>query len=224
MAEQGVAAVNCPGYCIALMRAQLLFGVHTGEYDMAPVVFAGPDGIKLIVVNPAQPFAAVGFCPNPFLKLLLNQVLFVLRDSGFLFVQHTDFPPLRIVFSIENPHVPQVQGVLDNLIGVDPLGAISVVGADIAAVNVLFRDIPFVGDFGIADMDAALILPRCSQKLKGKILDDIFGNPRRAQPHTDFPSGQILGLHLFQRFHVDSVGGIFLRRLSCPFELVAYLT
>ena len=219
MAEQGVAAINCSGYCIALMRAQLLFGVHTGEYDMAPVIFAGPDGIKLFVVNPAQPIAAAWLRPNPLLKLLLNQVLFVLRDSGFLFIQDALLMTVRVLNGVENPHVPQIQGVLDNLIGVDPLCAIGVVGADIAAVNAFFRNIPFAGDLGITDVDAALAMPRRSQKLKGKIFNHIFGNPRRTQPHADFTSSQILGLYLFQRLYIDRIGGVALRRASGGFQL-----
>ena len=219
MAEQGVAAVNCPGYCVALVGAQLYFRVHPCKYDMAPVIFAGPDGIKLLVVNPAQPIAAAWLRPNPLLKLLLNQVLFVLRDGGFFFIQDALLMPVRVLYGIENPHVPQIQGVLNNLIGVDPLCAIGVVGADIAAVNAFFRNIPFASDLGIADMDAALAMPRRSQKLKGKIFNHIFGNPRRTQPHTDFPSGQIFGLHLFQRLHIDRIGGVALRRASGGFQL-----
>ena len=138
MAEQGIAAVNCPRHRIALMRAQLLFRVHPGKYKMAHVILAGTNGIELIIVNPADPVAAAGFRPNPFLKLLFDEVLLVLRDCGFLFVQHTGFPPVCIILGIENPHVPQIQRILDNLVGIDSLCAVGVVGTDVAAVKAFF--------------------------------------------------------------------------------------
>ena len=74
------------GNGIDLVFPQGDFRVHAGETDVAAVILTGTDGVKGFVVNMAQFVSAVNVFPDPLGEFLLDQLLPVLSDGGFLFV------------------------------------------------------------------------------------------------------------------------------------------
>ena len=86
VSQQCIAAVEDMGNGIDLVFPQGDFRVHAGETDVAAVILTGTDGVKGFVVNMAQFVSAVNVFPDPLGEFLLDQLLPVLSDGGFLFV------------------------------------------------------------------------------------------------------------------------------------------
>ena len=159
MGQQGIPAVHNMGNGIDLMGPQGNFRVHALETDMLAIVFTGTAGIECFVVDGAQPFPAVDVFPNPFGKLLLDQLLPVLGDGGFLLVEDSLFISVFILHIIKNPHILLVQGLLQDEVGAHPLCAVGGVGLDIGPVKVFFGNRPLAGGFGTQDFNTASGLP-----------------------------------------------------------------
>ena len=108
MGEEGVSPVDGPGHGVALVRPQGDFRVHPGKHQVAAVIFPGPDGVELLVVQGTQTLPAGGVCPHPLLELLFDLILLVLGDGGLLLVEHPLLFAVLVLDGIENPHIPQV--------------------------------------------------------------------------------------------------------------------
>ena len=174
MSQQSISTVENVGDGVDLVLAERDLRVHTAEIDVAAVVLTGSVGIKQDIVGLADGLAPVGVFPDPLGKGILDQLLLALSDGGFLLVEDSGFPAIGIVHIIKNTDILQIQGVLDDFIGVDALGAVGADGLHIAAILALALDAPFAGDAGIVDLHAPLHAAWCSQRFKDK-LTDIFG-------------------------------------------------
>ena len=112
---------------------------------MLTIVFPRTDGIEGFVVNTAQPLPAVNVLPNPFRELSFDQLLPILGNGGFLFVQNPDFVAVGVNLGIVNADILLIQGLLKNVVSVDALGAVGGDRLDIAAVKGLVGHIPLAG-------------------------------------------------------------------------------
>ena len=112
---------------------------------MLTVILTGPQGVKGFIVDATEPFTAVNVFPDPFRKFGLDQLLPVLCDGGFLFVQYPDFVAMGIDLGIEDANIFLILGLLKDVVGIDPLGAISGNSFDVAAVHGFGGHIPLTG-------------------------------------------------------------------------------
>ena len=85
--EKRIPSVYDAGNGVFLMLPEYDFRVHPGEYQVAPVVLAGPGGVHLLVILTDQLLPALRVLPDPSLKLLPEKVLFLGGKGGFLDVQ-----------------------------------------------------------------------------------------------------------------------------------------
>ena len=231
------------GHGVLLVGPQGDFRVHARKADMGTVILAGPDGVEYGIVLPAQSLPALRVFENPLLKRFTDCLLLLLGNRGLLLVEDADLLSV-LPFFIKYPHIPLVQRGLEDFIGVDALGAVGGICADvIRAVLALTLHPPFTGRIGVIKTD--FLLPqalRRLQQLKHKLLVILRGNPGRAHPDTDLRSGQVLGLYLFQllrvdgelrilfgggaglgQLHPDIAGEVFIRRLPAPCPIFAAL-
>ena len=167
------------GDSVDLMGPQGDLWVHAGKADMTAVILAGPDGIKGFVVDAAQPFPPVNVFPDPFGEFLLDQLL-----------------------PIKHTHIPLVQGLLQNLIGVHALGAIGGQGFDIAPVGIFLGNGPLSGSAGAQDFNAASCVIAGTEGFHHEFLVDIYGYPVSTDTDADLSGGQIYRLHRLQCFDV----------------------
>ena len=178
---------------------------------MTAIILTGTVAVEQNIVALTDGLAPVRVFPNPLGKSLFNEFLLALGNGGFLFIEDGGPPPIRVILIIENTDILQIQGVLDDLIGVDALCAVGADGLDIAAILALAFDAPFTGDAGIVDLHAPLGAAGCSQRFEDKPAD-IFGvQPCSAQPDGDLAGSEVGGLHLRQCLGVD----LILRVLFC---------
>ena len=141
MGQEGIAAVEDMSHGIDLMRLQLYFRVHTGENDMAPVILPGPDAVHFLVVLFDKGLPPSGILPNPVPESVFEGLLFLLGQGSFLTVQNTPLIAIQVRLIVIDTDIPEVQRVLQYLIGVSPSGAEGGVGGNVMVVYG-----PFSGD------------------------------------------------------------------------------
>ena len=202
MGKQGIPAVHDMGDGIDLMGSQGDLRVHPGKADMTAVILTGANGIKGFVVDAAQPFSPVNVFPDPFGEFLLNQLLSILGNGGFLFVENRLFVAVFVLHIIKHTHIPLVQGLLQNLIGIHALGAVGGQSFDIAPVSVLFGNGPLSGSAGAQDFNAASCVIAGAESLHHEFLVDIYGYPVGTDTDANLSGGQVYRLHCFQRLDV----------------------
>ena len=157
----------------------------------------------------------MGIGPNPVCKGLLDQGLLALGDGGLLPVQHGGFPAVLVRNVVEDPHILEVQRLLQNLVAVDPARAVGAVDLDVPVIPVLAFDVPFPGVPGEAHMHIPLAVARGREQLEHELLHDLRRQPGCAEADGDFRRRQIGGLDALKGFYVDLiVGGAELRALS----------
>ena len=105
MGKQCVSTVHDVRDGVDLMLSQGDLRVHTRKADMAPVILAGTDGVESLVVNAAQALTAVNIFPYPFDEFRLYQLLPVLGDGRFLFVENGFFIPMLIIHIVKDTDI-----------------------------------------------------------------------------------------------------------------------
>ena len=108
MGQQRIPAVHDMGDGIYLMGPQGDLWVHARKADMTAVILTGPDGVKGFVVDAAQPFPPVNVFPYPLGEFLLDQLLPILGNGSFLFVQDRLFVAVFVLHIIKHTHIPLV--------------------------------------------------------------------------------------------------------------------
>ena len=128
---------------IFLMFPQLDFRIHTTKNDMAPIILTGADTVEFVVIHPYQLFPSCGITPYPILKALLDKLLLRLGDSRFLFIEDSFLFTLIILDIVKNTHIFHIERIFDNLVGIDTLCAIGIIGFQVPTVIGFSLHIPF---------------------------------------------------------------------------------
>ena len=121
MGQQRVAAVQDMGDGVLLVLPQGDGRVHAAEGDVAAIIFAGTGRVHFLVVLAHQSLAALRVAPNPVLKCLPDGLLLLCGQGGRLGVQHAALLAVRVLHGVVDTHIPQVQAVLQDSIGVGPV-------------------------------------------------------------------------------------------------------
>ena len=200
--KQGVSTIHNMGNGVDLMRPQGNFRIHSAEPDMASVILTGPNGIKGFIVDKTQLLPTVDIFPNPLGKLLLDQLLPVLGNGGFLLVENRLFIAVFVLYIVEHPHIPLIQRLFQNLICIHPFGSIGGGCFDIAPVCIFIRDGPLPSGARPQDFDAASSIIAGAKGFCHKLLIDLHGNPVCTDTNPNFSSSQINRLHCFQRCNI----------------------
>ena len=166
----------------------------------------------------------MGIFPYPVLERLLDHLLLALCDGGFLFVQHRSLFAVVIIDIIKDSHILEIQRFFDDFIAVDPICTVGVCCLNIATVIVFLRHIPLTGERCVSDLDLPLGIPGCAEQLIHKLLHHIGRKPCSTQPDGNFAGREILGLYLFQCFHIRLILRVFRQQLSCKRQLFADVT
>ena len=90
---------------------------------MGAVICPGAGAVERIVVIAAQTLATRRIPPDPVAESVFYGALLLLGDGGLLAVEHPLLIAVFIFDKIKDAHVLQVQRLLDNAVGVNPIGA-----------------------------------------------------------------------------------------------------
>ena len=182
MCQQCITAIEDVRDSIDLVLSQCDFRVHSHEVDMAAVILSRTLAVEFFIVQSAQAFPAFWIFPYPIQKRLLDERLLCLRDGGLFFVKDG----ISVLVIVEDPHIPQVQRFLHDLVAVDAIRAVGVVCPDVPLIRRLSLHVPFTGMLRVMHMDFPARVGRRPEQLINKLLHNVRGNPCRAKPHRDF--------------------------------------
>ena len=218
MGQEGIAAINDMGNGVDLMGQEFDLRVDTRKDQVAAVIFAGPDAVHFLVVLPHQRLTALGVLPNPIPECFPKGLLLLCCKGGFFPVQYPLFLIVFIQNDIVNADIPEVQGILQDVIGAGAAGAEGGIGSDIMdGYAALAGDGPGGGKFGMVDGHIFLEIGRRFQNFVHKLLDIALVDPVRPQPDLDLGGIQVFGLNSGQSLHIDLESRVLLRRqLSRP--------
>ena len=166
MGKQCIPTVKNVGNGIHLMRPQGDFRVDPYKIQMASVVLSGANAVEFLIVKRGQPFPAIGVSPNPVRKFLFDLLLFPLGNGGLLRVEDGHLFTGVIIFIVKNPYIPQIQGFLNDFVGVDAFRTKGVLGADIPSVQTFSVNVPLAGVGAVMHLDVPSLVVRRPQKLK----------------------------------------------------------
>ena len=213
MGQQRVAAVQHMGNGVFLVFPQGDGRVHAAENDVAAVIFAGAGGVHFLVILAHQRLPPLRVPPNPVLERLPDGLLLLGGQGGLLGVQHPALLAVRIFNSIVDTHIPQVEGIFEDFIGVGAAGPVGGIGRHIPLSHSVFAgDLPLSGERRVMDFDAALEVKGRVKCLVHELLDVLFVDPGCPQPHLDLRSVQVLGLGGGQGLRIDGKGRVLFRR------------
>ena len=166
---------------------------------------AGAYAVELLVIELAKPFAPIGVFPYPFLKFSADLFLLALRNRGFFLIQNRFLFSALVLHIIKDAHILEIEGILNNRIGVHTGGAIYAGRFEIFFSVRLICDPPLPRNRFKLHLHTVLIVVRDFKQLKYKCLYIFRRNPCGTKPDSDFRRCQIFRLHSFQRFHINSV-------------------
>ena len=142
--------------------------------------------------------------PDPVGESILDDLLFLLRKHGLPLVQHTLEFAIGILDGVVDADIFQVQGLLQNLVGVGTGCAVGLGGDNVAPPRSRFAlHTPFGGIRRISHLDRMAQIVGDLEGLGHKLLDNIRVEPRCTQAHINFGGFQFSGLRLGQRIHID---------------------
>ena len=129
-------------------------GIDAGKHDMTAVVLTGPDAVHGLVIVSRQLLPPFRVPPNPGLELVTESLLLLRRQGRFFAVQDTPLFPVRVLDCIVDAYVPEIQRILQDVIGVGPVGSVGRISGDIIMGDSEFlRHLPFACMLGIQDPD-----------------------------------------------------------------------
>ena len=132
-------------------------------------------------------------------------------QGGLLGVQDSPFFAVRVLHSVVNADIPQVQAVLQNLVGIGAAGSVGGVGRYIFfGYGAFARDLPLGSIGGIIDLDSALKVIRGIEGLIHELLNVLLVNPGSTQAHLDLRSVQVFRLGIGQGLYIDGKGWVLL--------------
>ena len=203
MGQKGISPVEYMGDGVPLMGAEPDVRIHAPEPDVAAVVLTGTDGIEQLIVLFHQRLPALGILPDPVPERLPDSLLLLLGKGGLPLVEDTLLPAVLPLNRVIDPHVPEIQAVLQYLVGVGPSCAEGHIGRHvICAEGILPLHRPFSRDLRILHIRITLQIKRRVKGLMHELPDIFLVNPCGPQTHVDLRGLQILGLGLLQRRHV----------------------
>ena len=208
MGKERVAAVEVVGDGVELMLPQRDLRIHARKDQMPAVIFPGTGGIEALIVELHQLPPPVGVLPDPVTERLLDGLLLLLGEGGFLAVEDALFLAVRVPYGVVDARVPQVQRIFKDFVGVGAVGAVSHAGVDVVVGDaVLAGDVPLRRELRVVDLQGAAGIQRRLQQLEHELLNVLFVDPRCAEAHLDLRSVKVFGLCGAQCLHVGQIAG-----------------
>ena len=148
----------------------------------------------------------------------------MLCQGGFLLVQHPPLLAIRVFYGIIHTGIPQVQRILQNLIGIDSGCAVGGVRIHIPIADILLPgNAPLRCVGGVIHDNRSPEIERRLEQFFHELLNILFINPGGTQAHINFGSIQIFGLRLFQSLHIVPEHFGFLRSTACYGQLLPHI-
>ena len=224
MGKQRIAAVQDVRDSVSLVFSQGDLRVDAHKGDVGAIKLTGTGGIETLVVLLYQRMAAVRITPHPIPESILDGLLLLLGKGRLLLVQYTLFLAFLIQHNVIDAGVTQVQGVLQNAVGVGSVRAEGGVGCNIGTGDSgLAGDVPFGGVGREMHLNLPLQVVRGAEGFVHELLDVVLVYPCCTQTDVDLRCVQILGLSRYQGFHIGNEPGVMLCEPLSVTEFLPYI-
>ena len=130
MCQQGISSIQHMRDGAFLVFPQGNGRVHL-QSDVAAIIFTGTGRVHFLVVLAHQSLAAFRISPDPVPKGFPDRLLFLGSQGGLLGVQHAALFSVCVLYGVIDTDIPQVQAVLQNLVGIGTAGSVGGVGCHI---------------------------------------------------------------------------------------------
>ena len=220
--KQRVTAIKHMSDGISLVLPEGDLRVHTHEFDVGAIVFTGAGRVEQLVILLHQRNAPLRVLPDPVGESILDDLLLLLRQHGLSLVQYTFEFAISILNGVVDADIFQIQGFLQNLVGVGTGCAVGLGGDNIPSAGGSFAlHAPLCGIRRISHLDCMPQIVGYLEGLGHKFLNDFRCKPCGTQPHINFRCFQFSGLCLNQRIHIDrkfrvGLGGKLRHPQLCP--------
>ena len=225
MCQKRIAAIQDVGDGIFLMLPQRNLRTHAAEADVRTIVLPRAGGVEFLVIEFDQRLPPLRVFPNPVPECILDSLLFLLCQCGFLLVQHTPLLAIGFCDNIIHTGIPQVQRILQNLIGIDSGCA---VGG--ARIHIPVADILLAGNTPLSCVGRVIHdngtpeIERRLEQIFHELLNILFVNPGCTEAYINFGGIQIFGLRLFQSLHIVPEHFGFLSGMTGNGQLLPHIT
>ena len=146
--------------------------------DVASVILTGAGRVEQFVILFYQRDAPLRVLPDPVGESVLDDLLFLLCQHGFPLVQHTLEFALGVLDGVVDADIFQVQGLLQNLIGIGTAGAVGFGGDNIpSAGGSLALHTPLCGIRRISHLDCMAQIVGDLEGLGHKLLNNLRCKP-----------------------------------------------
>ena len=189
---------------------------HAAKGNVRPIVFTGPGGVHFLVVLMNQSPATFRVPPNPILESVPDGLLLLGGQSGLPGVEDSAFFSVRIFYGVIDTDIPQVQTILQNLIGIGTAGSVGGISRHIVfGYRAFARDLPLGGIGSVVDLNGTLKVVRCVEGFIHELLNVLPVNPGGPQADFNLRGVQVFGLGSVQGLHVDGKGRVLLCSPLC---------
>ena len=163
---------------VALVFPEGDFRVHAHEFDVGAIVFTRAGRVEQFVILFYQRDAPLGVLPDPVGESILDDLLFLLRQHGLPLVQHTLGLAVGILDGVVDTDIFQVQGLLQNLVGVGTGCAVGLGGDNVTPSGCCFAlHTPFCGIGRISHLDRMAQIVGNLESLGHKLLNNLRCKP-----------------------------------------------
>ena len=209
---------------VALVLPEGDFRVHAHEFDVRTIVFTGAGRVEQLVVLFHQCNAPLGVLPDPVGESILDDLLFLLRQHRFPFVQDTLRLSVVILNGVVDAHILQIERFFQNFIGVCPGCAVGFAGHDVALSHCGFTlNAPFRSALRELHVNGVPHIIRNLECFRHKFLDNLRGKPCGTQTHINFRRFQVFRLCFKQCLCIDSEFRVRFSGKLCSTQLCAHI-
>jgi len=195
--KQRITAIKHMSNGVALVFTEGDLRVHAHEFDVASIVFTGAGRVEQLVILLHQRNAPLGVLPDPVGESVFNDLLFLLCQHGLPLVQHTLGPAIGILDGVVDANILQVQGFLQNLVGVGSAGAVGLGRNNVTPPGgSLALHTPLCGIGRVPHIHGSPQIVGDLEGLGHKLLDNTGVEPRCTKPYINFGGFQFSGLRL----------------------------
>ena len=206
VSQKRVPAVEDACNGVSLVLAQLYLRVHTGECQVRAVVLTRSCAVEQLIVLGDKRLAALRVFPQPVAEGVLDDLLLLLGEGGLLDVEYPALGAVRILDLVVDAHVAEVQGVFENLVGVDARGTVGAESVDVVRADGALAVYVPLGCVGRVVHAHAPRGPVCGLEcVDHELLDVPRLYPGRAEAHVYLARGQLTRLRSLECLNIYAV-------------------
>ena len=174
---------------------------------MPSVIFTRAVRVKELIVMLYKVASPLRVFPYPIPKSILDSLLFLLCQRRLFGIEDAPFLSVRVLNGVVNPHITEVQRILQNAVSIGALGSVGHISIYIAVTAlILSLNVPLRRKSGEVYLDGVPQIKRHMEGFLHELLDIALIHPGCSEPDVNFAGIQVFGLGRPQSLHIGIEG------------------